>query len=422
MHIVIIGNGVAGATCALAARQWDESCRITMIGEETPYFFSRTALMYALMHDMPRHRLEPYEREVWSKQRIALIHGRVIDIDNNKKQLTLSDRSPLAYDRLVIATGSVANRIPWPGLDEVSDDVFHFISMQDLDKLEARIPSMQQAVVVGGGLIGIELVECLRYHDIPTTFLVREPWYWPAALAPEEGEMVSEVIRSHGVDLRLSDEIESVESSGEKLTGIRTRAGEELTCDALAVCAGVRPNTSLVERATTPPELRRGVLVDRSFATSLDGVFAIGDCAEIVAEEGESTVIEPIWYAARRHALQVVPALFDRPVDYRAPVFFNSSKFFDIEYTTVGEVVSRENPPETLYLRHPKRKASVRLAHRNGRVIGFNMLGSRWNHELLMRWINEGRSLDWTLQHLGEAQFDVEFGRLDLKQLQPAWP
>lgn len=421
MHIVIIGNGVAGATCALAARQWDASCQITMIGEETPYFFSRTALMYALMHDMPRHRLEPYERKVWSQQCIALIHGRVIDIDNNKKQLTLSDSRRLSYDKLVIATGSVANQIPWPGLEEVGDDVFHFISMQDLDKLEARIPSMQHAVVVGGGLIGIELVECLRYHNVPTTFLVREPWYWPAALAREEGEMVSEAIRSHGVDLRLSDEIESVKSSGGRLTGILTRAGEEIACDALAVCAGVRPNVSLLEQAATPPELRRGVLVDRGFATSLDDVFAIGDCAEISVDDGgEQTLIEPIWYAARRHALQVVPALFDRPVLYTAPVFFNSSKFFDIEYTTVGEVVARDDPPDTHFLRHPKRAVSVRVAHREGRVVGFNMLGSRWNHELLMRWIDEGRSVDWTLKHLPQAQFDVEFGRLDLRKLAPA--
>ena len=83
--------------------------------------------------------------------------------------------------------------------------------MQDLDACERWIPSTREAVVIGGGLIGVELVECLLHHGVKTTFLVREPWYWPAALCEEEGEMVAAHLRAHGVDLRIGVEARELE-------------------------------------------------------------------------------------------------------------------------------------------------------------------------------------------------------------------
>ena len=210
MRIVIVGNGVAGITCAFEARQRDPEASITVVSGETEYFFSRTALMYAYMDAMHRKELEPYERGVYRKKRIDLVRDWVVDLDANAKNVTLEGGRSLPYDKLVLAVGAAPNMFGWDGADDVKDGLVHFVSMQDLDACERLTPSTRQAVVVGGGLIGIELVECLRHHGVDVTFLIREPWYWPMAIGKEEADFVAEHMREHGVDVALSEEMTKI--------------------------------------------------------------------------------------------------------------------------------------------------------------------------------------------------------------------
>src|ERR1700680_4887993 len=191
MHFVIIGNGVAGTTAALALREREPKADITMISGESDYFFSRTALMYAYMDRMSLRDLEPFERQVFRKQRIRLVRDWVTDLDANIRTLRLKQGRPLTYDRLLLAVGSLANRPTWPGLSDAHGGIVNFVTLPDLEKCERLTSSTPEAVVVGGGLIGVELVECLVFHGKKATFLVRSPWYWPAALAKEESEVVT---------------------------------------------------------------------------------------------------------------------------------------------------------------------------------------------------------------------------------------
>lgn len=418
MNIVIIGNGVAGVTCALAARQRDATARITIVSGESDYFFSRTALMYAFMDRMQRRDLEPMERGVWAQQRIELKRAWATDMDSEAHTVTLDDGSKLPWDRLVFAVGAKPNLFDWQGLPAVKEGLVHFVSMQDLDHCERLVPSTKRAVVLGGGLIGIELVECLVHHGIPTTFLIREPWYWPMALGAEESTMVSAHMRKHGVDVRLTDELGSIDTDpAGRVSGVVTKRGERLPCQMLGICVGVRTNIDRIKAFGHKPEMRRGIVVNERFETSIPGVYAIGDCAEIQPTGGQPFG-ELIWYSAKRHGQQLgAHNLWGDAVDYRRPTFFNSSKFFEIEYTTVGRVMEMPNGTPTILLKHPKRDLSVRIVHLDGAVVGFNMLGSRWNHEVLARWVNERRSPEWAIANLAQAQYDVEFGRAPLNQL-----
>lgn len=418
MNVVIIGNGVAGISCARAVRQRDRKARITVISGETDYFFSRTALMYSFMDFMTRKDLEPHERKSYKKQRIDLVRGWVTDLDASKKEVVLDDGRTLAYDKLVLAVGAAPNMFPWKGADAIKEGKVHFVSMQDLDHCERLVPSTREAVVVGGGLIGIELVECLLHHKIKTTFLIREPWYWPMALGQEESEFVAEHMRKHGADVRLSEEMTEIHVDGSgRVRGVTTSAGNELTCQMLGIAAGVRPNTKRIQEFTDKPEMGRGIIVNERFETSLPDVYAIGDCAEIHPEDGKPYG-ETIWYSAKRHGeLLGARILFDDPVSYRPPTFFNSSKFFEVEYTTVGDVMQALEGTPTIYMKLPNKPVSVRVVHKDNQVIGFNMLGSRWNHEVLVRWVEERRSPGWVMDRLKDAQYDVEFGRVPLHRM-----
>ncbi|MDP5100831.1 MAG: FAD-dependent oxidoreductase, partial [Nonlabens sp.] len=169
-HVVIIGNGIAGITAARHIRKLSNK-RITVISGETPYFFSRTALMYVYMGHMKFEHTQPYENWFWDKNRIELKQAWVSQIDTDAKRLVFYDTSTLEYDKLIIATGSVPNKFGWPGQDLKGVQGLYHAS--DLDLLERYAPNntvCKRAVIVGGGLIGIELAEMLHSRHIPVTF------------------------------------------------------------------------------------------------------------------------------------------------------------------------------------------------------------------------------------------------------------
>ena len=417
MKIVIIGNGVAGVTCALTARQRSPEATITLVSGETDYFFSRTALMYAYMDQMRRRDLEPYERSAYEKQRIRLVRDWAVDLNHGKRELTLEKGEKLPFDRLVFAVGAKANMFPWDGADAIKDGLVHFVSMQDLDECERLTPTTDAAVVVGGGLIGIELVECLLHHRKKVHFLIREPFYWPVALGQEEATYVAEHMRHHGCDVRVNEEMTSIEvDKAGRVSAVQTNKGETLPCQMLGIAAGVRPNLDRIREFTDQPEMGRGIIVNERFETSLEGVYACGDCAEIHPADGKP-YSELIWYSAKRHAKYTANNLFGDARTYAPPTFFNSSKFFDIEYTTVGDVIAAPTGAKTVYMKMPNKPVSVRIVESEGAVVGFNMLGSRWNHELLERWVRERRTTAWVEKNLAAAQYDVEFGRAKLSRM-----
>lgn len=426
LRLVIIGNGPAGADAALTLRERlaPDQAQITLISDEHDYFFSRTSLMYAFMDRLDREDLEPYERSMWDKQHISRLRDRAVNLDASRHIVTLRDAGELPYDRLLIATGAAPRPAPFPGADAVKSGLVHFVSMQDLDACEHAAQSARRAVVVGGGLIGVELVECLLHHKIPTTFLVRERSYWPAALTQPEGAIVADHLRAHGVDLRLGHEVHAIDADPRgAITGVQIKptnapsSDAALPCDLLGVCIGVASASGWLRDATTPPRLDRGVCVDQSFKTSLPDVWAAGDCAQI-ERPNLPPLIETIWYSARRHGRLAALSMLGDSVYYQPPVFFNSSKFFEVEYTTVGQVTNAPPGSRAIMRADPTRHLSQVITYgEDNAVLGFNMLGSRWNHRMLGRWIMERRPLGWVRQHLRDAQYDVELGRAPIEQL-----
>ncbi|HTM49963.1 MAG TPA: NAD(P)/FAD-dependent oxidoreductase [Bryobacteraceae bacterium] len=421
MRYLIIGNGVAGATAAMALRKRDEQAAITMISGESDYFFSRTALMYAYMDRLSRRDLEPFERSVWKKQNIRRLRAWVKDLDAGRGEVTLETGESIGYDRLLLATGSRPNRPAWEGLDQARDGFVHFVSMQDLDRCERLTAPGGKAIVVGGGLIGVELVECLAHHGMDVTFLILEPWYWPVAMAAGEGEMISEHLRRHGVRVIHNEEMERVETdSAGRVKGILTRSGKAMQCGVLGVCIGVHPAVEWLAEVTTPPRIGRGIQVAPDFSTSLPNVWAAGDCAEILLP-GARPLVEQIWYSAKRQGELAARAMAGDRIAYDPPIFYNSSRFFEIEFTTVGTVNNAPEGARHFYCRLPGKDVSVRIVEWRSAVAGFNMLGSRWNHTFFERWISERRGLDYVMARLPEAQFDVEFGRQDLSHVLSAY-
>jgi NAD(P)H-nitrite reductase large subunit len=407
-HIVIVGNGVAGITAARHIRKMSER-RITVISAESDHFYSRTALMYIYMGHMTYQNTKPYEDWFWEKNRIELVRGYVEMVDTEAKTLLLAGGERIRYDRLIIATGSQPNRFGWPG--EALDGVQGFYSLQDLEAMERNTRGIERGVIVGGGLIGIEVAEMLRSRRIPVTFLVREQNYWDNVLPIEEARMINRHVRKHGVDLRIETELaEILPDENGRVRAVVTSQREEIPCGFVALTAGVSPNIDLARRSGV--ETSRGVLVNEYFETSVPDVYAAGDCAEFRSPRPGDPAIEQLWYTGRMHGESLARIICAERRPYDRGIWFNSAKFFDIEYQTygrVGNVLAEDEA--TLYWEHPDGRRAIRInyARDDHRVLGFNLMGIRYRQAVCERWIREGRTIEHVLENLGAANFDPEF-------------
>lgn len=410
-HVVIIGNGIAGITCARHLRKLDDQVKITVISGESKYFFSRTALMYVYMGHMKFEHTEPYESDFWQKNRIGLIEAWVDKVDFASKNIVFNSLESLEYDQLVIASGSKPNMFGWKGQD--FKGVQGLYSKQDLALMEQNTHSgVEKAVIVGGGLIGIEMAEMLAYKKIHVTFLVREKGFWDQILPKEESNLVRNHILTHHIDLKLESELDEIlgDSDG-RVRAVRTKAGEEISCQFLGLTVGVHPNVSFLKPSNL--KINRGVQVDLSFKTNIQDVYAIGDCAEFEQTPGpDRKLIEQVWYTGRMHGETLAQILSGRKIFYQPGIWFNSAKFLDIEYQTYGMVAPSWDADafQSFYWEHENGKISFRmLMNLSDHVLGVNSFGLRLRHNFFDRAISE----QWTglrvIQNLDKANFDPEF-------------
>ncbi|NKI26084.1 NAD(P)/FAD-dependent oxidoreductase [Arenibacter sp. 6A1] len=412
-HIVIIGNGIAGITAARHIRKQSDK-KITVISSESDHFFSRTALMYVYMGHMKFDHLKPYEDWFWKKNRIALINGLVVRVDISNNTIHLQDSQEVPYDKLIIATGSKTSKYGWPGQDLLG--VQGLYSKQDLETMEALAPNKEictRAVIVGGGLIGIEMAEMLRSRDIPVTFLVREDSYWSNVLPLGESQMINEHILEHHIDLRLSTNLVSIipDEFG-RVKAVTTDNGETIACNFVGLAPGVTPNIDFLKDSGIT--LGKGVKVNQFLETNIPNIYAIGDCAEQHQAIGNRRAIEAVWYTGRMMGEVVAQTVCGNKMPYNPGHWFNSAKFLDIEYQTYGWVHGNKGKPaeEThFHWRHEKEKICITMAfHKDSKqFLGINTFGIRMRHDVIDRWLTEKRAIDHVLIHLKDANFDPEF-------------
>lgn len=416
-NIVIIGNGISGITLARHIRKKSNS-KITIISSETEFFFSRTALMYVFMGHMKFEHTQPYENDFWKKSNIELIHKSVTEVFPKEKALLLSDNSTIRFDKLVIATGSKPNKFDWPGQD--LNGVTGLYSKQDLDHLEKWAPATKSAVIVGGGLIGIELAEMLRSRNVEVTFLVRENSFWNGILPEGESQMINRHILEHHIDLRLNTNLtEILSDENGNVKAIVTDKNETIECQIVGLTAGVSPNIDFLKNSGI--ELGRGVKVNRFLETNIKDIFAIGDCAEQHEAIGLRRPIEAVWYTGRMMGEALAQTLTGNPTQYNPGHWFNSAKFLDIEYQTYGWVWAKpKDYEEQFYWEHHSGKKAVRISfHKKTRMfLGINTFGIRMRHEFFDKVLADNQTVDYVIHHLSEGNFDPEFFNSHKKEIQ----
>lgn len=400
--LLVLGNGIAGATAARVARVRQPSMPVAMVSDEHPLPYSRTALMYVFMGQLRAHDTHLYDAAFWQKNRIDRIAGRAAHLDTSARTLHLSDGRTLAFERLVVATGSSPRRLDVPGED--AEGVVHLYGLADLGRIEAALARPGPCVVVGGGLTGVELCEMLRSRGRAVTLLVREPRLLARTLSEDESDLAEAELRRHGVDVRTGVAVAAVETAGGAVSGVTLGSGEALPAALVAVAVGVAPNVEVLRGSGL--DVQRGVAVAETLETNVPGIFAAGDCAEL-----PGGAVEQLWYTGRAQGAVAGEGLAGAPRRYAPALAFNSAKVFTKEWTSAGlapGVLPAGLAAHTLA--DARTGAAVRLvSDAAGVLVGASAFGVRLRQSTVQGWIARRTPVEDARTALRRARFDAEF-------------
>ncbi|MCX5120404.1 MULTISPECIES: FAD-dependent oxidoreductase [unclassified Micromonospora] len=366
-RVVIVGNGMAGARLAaeLHAREGDR--KVTVLGAEPHRAYNRILLSTLLAGRIDEPDVELTEA---AGHGVDLRSGvPVTAVDRSAREVRTDDGERIGYDHLVLATGARAVVPPLPGLDPANlpERVVPFRTLDDCRRILAAADGARSALVLGGGLLGLEAARGLATRGLTTTVVHPREHLMERQLDPTAGAVLAGTLAGFGVSVQLGVSATGVAADA---SGVRLDLadGRSLRADLLVLSCGVRPDTALAQAAGLT--VRRGVVVDDRLRTSDRSISAIGDCAE---HDGVLTgLVAPAW--AQAQVLADVLTGTDPLARYRPRPVVTRLKAAGIDLASMGDAASG-GPDEELTFADPTRGTYARLRIRDERLIGAILLG-----------------------------------------------
>lgn len=273
---VILGNGAAGLSAAKAIRERDKTGSVIMISNEAYPTYNRPMLTKSMVAELDAKEIL-VEPESWYQENNIhlLLEKEVTGIHTDEKEITLSDGTVLKYTKLIYALGSECFVPPIPGTDK--PEVVAIRRMSDIEKIEAMLDRVQNVVVIGGGVLGLEAAWELKKARKQVVVLEAAPQIMGRQLDEGASQMLTDISRSNGIDIHAGVQIASIEGES-SVTGVKLADGREFPAELVIVSAGVRANVGAAKNAGL--DINRGIVVNADMSTSDENIFACGDCAE----------------------------------------------------------------------------------------------------------------------------------------------
>lgn len=273
---VILGNGAAGLSAAKAIRERDKTGSVIMISNEAYPTYNRPMLTKSMVAELDAKEIL-VEPEAWYQENNIhlLLEKEVTGIHTDKKEITLSDGTALKYTKLIYALGSECFVPPIPGTDK--PEVVAIRRMSDIEKIEAMLDRVQNVVVIGGGVLGLEAAWELKKARKQVVVLEAAPQIMGRQLDEGASQMLTDISRSNGIDIHAGVQIASIEGES-SVTSVKLADGREFPAELVIVSAGVRANVGAAKNAGL--DINRGIVVNADMSTSDENIFACGDCAE----------------------------------------------------------------------------------------------------------------------------------------------
>lgn len=273
---VILGNGAAGLSAAKAIRQRDKTGSVVMISNEPYATYNRPMLTKSMVSEMDAEEIAVEPASWYEENQIhQLLEKEVKAIHAPEKEVELADGTKLKYTKLIYALGSECFIPPIPGADK--PEVVAIRRMTDIQKIEKLMKDIQNVVVIGGGVLGLEAAWEMKKAKKEVTVLELAPQIMGRQLDAGASEMLTSISEGCGISIHTGVQIASIEGDGH-VTGVALSDGTVYPAQLVIISAGVRANTALAGGAGA--EINRGIVVNEKMETSVEDIYACGDCAE----------------------------------------------------------------------------------------------------------------------------------------------
>lgn len=273
---VILGNGAAGVNAAKAIRDRNKTCSIVMISNENALSYNRPMLTKSMIANFDASQLAIYDEKWYEENNITNILGKeILKIDTKNKIVVLEDNMEFKYDKCIYALGSESFVPPIPGHDK--EGVVAIRKVADTKKVNKLLSTAKNAVVIGGGVLGLEAAWELKKAKCNVTVLELSPTLMKRQLDKKSSEFLGKIIKEAGIDLKLNAKIDSIEGN-DKVSGVKLGDGKVLPADIVIISCGIRPNTKIATECGI--NIDRSIVVNSKMETNVSDIYACGDCAE----------------------------------------------------------------------------------------------------------------------------------------------
>jgi NAD(P)H-nitrite reductase large subunit len=370
---VIIGNGVAAISAVEAIRARDAATPIVILTDQECAFYSRPSLYYILLGRIEFDDAWGRTQEFYPRNGTQLrCTTTATAIDPAAHTVQIEGQALLPYSKLLLAVGTRGRVLPWAAQD--LRGVVTLNTLADVISISELLSTGERAVVAGGGLTSIELVESCRRWGLATTFVMRGDRFLEKQLTMDEAELIHRRLRADGVDVRTDEEISAVNGQEGRVASAAIKStGEEIACDIAACTVGVVPSKELAQSAGA--ETEQGIVVDDRMQTTLPDVYAAGDVAQVRGPDNTPARSEMLWYVAGDMGRAAGANMAGGDARYSRRVYLNVSEFCGLDFAGVGEIVPGQPEVKETVIRDDRGTGSIRLVTRDGVLIGACFLG-----------------------------------------------
>lgn len=371
MNYLIIGNSAAGIGAVEAVRKKDKTGNITLISHESHLGYSRPLISSCLAGVKREEEINFRPRNFYQDLGVNLLLGqKVEEVKPSEGKVVLEGGQKIPYDKLLIASGSSPHMPTIPGID--LPGVFGLRTLEDAQKIGEMAREAKEAVMLGGGLVGLKAAWALHCRGLKVTVVVTSNRILSQSLDEGAAAYMQRRLEAHGINILLQEDVTEI-NGNKKVEGVKLKKGGQIPCQLVVVGKGVDPNVAFLKEAKV--KINRGVVVDRYLKSSLENFWAAGDAAESFDLVHKSLNLSTIWPNAYQQGRLAGANMAGERLEYPGGITMNAVEFFGLPFISMGITRPRTPDGEIILREYPRRAAYQKLVLRGGKIIGAIFLG-----------------------------------------------
>jgi nitrite reductase (NADH) large subunit len=396
MQAVIVGCGVAGATAAMTISESAPGTEVSVYTDENHLYYPRPRLYEVISGRSEPQEIYSFPQQLYQKHGIHVYFKKVLSVDLTKKQLALQDRSKIDYDELLLSNGAHPFVPPIKGVEK--QGVFTLRTIADALAIREYAKKTDKAIVIGGGLLGLEFAACLRNAGQQVEVVEINPRLLPKQLDHGAATILEDELKKLGINAVLGVKTSEILGS-DAVSGVSLDNGEEFSGGLVLIAAGIRPNIDLAADAGI--NVNKGVIIDKYLQTSADDVYAAGDVSEFNGRI--YGIIPPTVEQAKTASTNMLGK--ERRV-YRGTIHSTTLKIGSISLISMGLVNSEGPQYEEIQKTNRQEGVYKKIVLEQGRIVGAIVLGDRKGVAAIKKLMDQEVDVTKYKDHLLEDNFD----------------